>query len=566
MMVPARAADVVDGFTGIPIRVSTHEFLIAPTEVTQREYAAITGNNPSLYKGDDRPVENVSWWDAIRYCNRRSVKEGLQPVYDLATGRADRSRNGYRLPTEAEWNAAYSGQKQSGRLSDAGTKDTAKLMQRIQQGTANVRTYSPNSLGIYDMLGNVWEWCNDLFDPSGNVSSNNDPQGPARGLDRVIRGGSFATPASGWSKGLRSSMQSSTRSRYTGFRVSRSVAQKQAVTNDAQWFTPYNQTPPAFANSTGGLQPIAVGANAVAWKQESGKLRLKWEAMLGAPGIAPPAPKLRVVETIREANHDGTLGYLQVEQDFAEKIYIMRPPEAGTRKLPVVIVPYYDVDTPAGASLGGRNYTPPGVRSFAYLAVQRGYMAIAIRWFGESYGESYTEAVANLMLRHPKTTGMGKWVWDAHRLVDYLYSRADVDHARIAIIGHSLGGKMALYAAAMESRIGVSVASEPGIGFSHSNYEDFWYLGEALQRAPAGTDQHELLALLAPRPFLLIGGDSADSDKSWHYINAARPVYDLLSAPRNIGYLNHRSGHSPTPDATRLAMDWIEHFFQAASH
>jgi pimeloyl-ACP methyl ester carboxylesterase len=270
---------------------------------------------------------------------------------------------------------------------------------------------------------------------------------------------------------------------------------------------------------------------------------------------------MRVIENIYESAYTGTLGYLQVEPEFAEKIYVMRPPHAGTRLLPVVIVPFYDVDAPAGANLGGRRYSPPGVRSFAYLAVQQGYMAVAIRWFGESYGESYYEAVANLRLRHPACTGMGKWVWDAQRLVDYLCSRADVDRKRIGIIGHSLGGKMALYAAAMDSRIHVAVASEPGIGFSHSNYDDFWYLGEALKNAPAGTDQHELLALMAPRPFLLIGGDSADGDKSWHYINAARPVYELLAAPRGIGYVNHRSGHSPTPDAVRLAMDWLRRSF-----
>ena len=562
--IPANAREVVDAFTGIKVHVATSEFMMATAEVTQKEYMLIMGSNPSHYRGDERPVENVSWWDAIRYCNRRSVKEGLQPVYDVATGRCDRSRSGYRLPFEAEWSAASGGQKTDGQLGDSGTKDTAKLLERVSRGTAKVGSYPPNRFGLYDVLGNVWEWCNDYFDPAQNVTAREDPEGPRRGAERVIRGGSFATPPAGWSKGFRSSMDPATRSRYTGFRVCRNAAAKVASAagaDDPKWFAPYNLPPPEFATTTGVLNPLKPGANSDEWKREADRLRKKWFAMLGAPALTPRVPAIRVIETIRESTYTGTLGYLQVEPDFAEKIYIMRPPNSGTRRLPVVIVPYYDVDVPAGANLGGRTYTPPGVRSFAYLAVQRGYMAVAIRWFGESYGESYSEAVANLKLRHPSSTGMGKWLWDAQRLVDYLYSRQDVDRARIGIIGHSLGGKMALYAAALETRIGVAVASEPGIGFSHSNYDDFWYLGDAIKMAPAGTDQHELLALMAPRPFLLIGGDSADGDKSWHYINAARPVYDLLSAPRRLGYLNHRSGHSPTPDAVRLAMDWLRHFF-----
>jgi len=104
------------------------------------------------------------------------------------------------------------------------------------------------------------------------------------------------------------------------------------------------------------------------------------------------------------------------------------------------------------------------------------------------------------------------------------------------------------------------VSSEPGIGLSFSNYDDYWYLGQAIQRLPPGSDHHELLGLIAPRPFLLIAGESADSDKSWAYINAARPVYALFGAPQNIGLFNHRSGHTPTPEAVEKAMAWLVHF------
>ncbi len=151
-------------------------------------------------------------------------------------------------------------------------------------------------------------------------------------------------------------------------------------------------------------------------------------------------------------------------------------------------------------NLGGRTYMPPGVRAFAELAAREGFVAIAVRWFGESYGESYGEAVAELRLRHPGLSGLGKWVWDARRLVDYIGTMPEADAGRIGIIGHSLGGKMSLYAAAFDERITVAVASELGIGLSYSNYDDFWYFGDFIRTVDPSVDHHQLCALIAPPP------------------------------------------------------------------
>lgn len=542
--VPGREVERVDGASGLTVVVRTLPFLMSATEVTQGEYEKLMGRNPSVYKGDKRPVENVSWWEAIRYCNKRSEKEGLLSVYDPISGRADRRRNGYRLPTEAEWQAAGGEEKNAGRLSAVGTKSVAALAAPRAQGTAEVGKSGPaNARGIFDLWGNVWEWCEDWFEASGQVSSSFEPGGPASGVERVIRGGSFLTPATGWTKGFRSSFEPGRRSKYTGFRVVRNdPAGAEKLVSSGDWYAPFAARPAAAA-----VAPV----------REVAGLRAKWAKLLGSPYGKGFVPEFRVAETFRESNYEGTLGYLGVEIGGSEKILVMRPAGAGNQRLPVVIVPFYDVDAPAGRNLGGRNFAPPGVRSFAYAAVQRGYMAVAIRWFGESYGESYAEAVANLAERHPGCTGLGKWVWDSSRLVDYLMTRADVDRERIAMMGHSLGGKMTLYAGAMDERIKVTVASEPGIGLSYSNYEDFWYWGERIKELPAGTDHQELVALLAPRPFLLIAGDSADADKSIAYLDAARGLF----GPQGLGFLNHRTGHSPTLDSVRRAMDWIGHWF-----
>lgn len=574
--IPAVSRQVTDTFTGVPVTVEVGEFLIAPYETTQAEFTAVMGYNPSLYPGPRRPVENVSWWEAIRYCNLRSLQEGLSPCYDLNTGECDRTRDGYRLPTAAEWETAAGAlsapkPEAAASMANLGTRDTkdpALLLEAIRaKGTREAGSHAPNEFGLYDMLGNVWEWCQDWFNPAaGNVQPARDPAGPARGLARIIRGGSFISTLSGWGRGYHSSMEPGYKSRFTGFRVCRSLpARPAAAADDPAWFEPYNRVPAGFENATGGLAPLlSEGETAAGWENRKPALRAKWAGLLGAPSVTPPPPAVRLAETVFEQNYTGRLMYLQVEPDWWEKIYLMTPPQARPRPVPVVIVPYYDVDVPAGKNLGGRSFMPASVRSFAYLAVQQGYMAVAIRWFGESYGERYDEAVANLKLKYPECSGLGKWVWDARRLIDYLYTLPEVDRARIGIIGHSLGAKMALYAAAMDERIAAAVFSEGGIGFSFSNYDDFWYLGGSLGKLDKAADQHELLALTAPRPFLLIGGDEYDGDRSWHYINAARPVYALYGKPLQIGFFNHRAGHTPTPEAVWRSIEWLKRFLGPA--
>ena len=135
-------------------------------------------------------------------------------------------------------------------------------------------------------------------------------------------------------------------------------------------------------------------------------------------------------------------------------------------------------------------------------------------------------------------------LFDARRAVDLLASQPDVDPDRLGAIGHSLGAKEALYLAAFDPRIRATVSSEGGIGLTYSNWDAPWYLGEAIRRPGFGLDHGQVLALAAPRAFLLIGGDSADGDASWPYIAAALPVWSLTGAPDAVGLFNHRQGHA----------------------
>ena len=576
--IPAQSYDTVDERTGIKVHLHIDSFLISPTEVTQKDFESVMGFNPSQYRGANLPVQNVTWWNAIRYCNARSIREHLDPVYDLSSGRCKHDQNGYRLPTEAEWMVAAGSTggnatgplEQIATLGSSDTKDVSALMQLVAKGPSPVAAHQPNRWGLYDMLGNVWEWCQDFFDPVVSYPDANNPDGPAWGIARVIRGGSFISSTSTWSRGYRSSMSPSLCSRFTGFRICRTIApvcESGCERRDPNWFRAYDQAPAGLKSSIGTLSSlVSTGKGSVIdkqqWTDRAAELKKKWTSLLGTCPASLPSPSLRVIRTFDESGYIGTLAALQVERDSWEDVFIMKPHRPVGRPLPVVIVPFYDVDSSAGKDMGGRRFTPPDVRSFGLLAVQRGYIAVAVRWFGEGQGESYPEAVANLALRYSGCTGLGKWVSDAHTLVNYVAALPEADAHRIAIIGHSLGGKMALYAAAFDPRISVTVASEPGIGFSHSNYDDYWYWGKRLATMAPGTDQHELLALIAPRPFLLIGGDKFDGEDSWHFINAARQVYALYGVPDNIGFLDHHQGHSPTPEAAWRGMEWLRNFLE----
>ncbi|MDR2553496.1 MAG: SUMF1/EgtB/PvdO family nonheme iron enzyme [Treponema sp.] len=176
-------------------QVTVKSFYMGKREVTQREWQELMGNNPSKFRGDTLPVEQVSWYEVIEYCNRRSVKEGLTPAYRGSRNSitCDWNASGYRLPTEAEWEyAAKGGNKNYLTYLYAGSNSAgaAGWYDGNSGGTTHpVGTKAANDLRIYDLSGNVWEWCWDWY---GGYSSGaqTDPAGPVSGSVRVIRGGS----------------------------------------------------------------------------------------------------------------------------------------------------------------------------------------------------------------------------------------------------------------------------------------------------------------------------------------------------------------------------------------
>jgi formylglycine-generating enzyme required for sulfatase activity len=181
----------------------TKAFYLGRTEVTQAQWKAVMGTNPSNFKGDDLPVDSVSWTDAQQFCAKLSAKDGRR----------------FRLPTEAEWEyacragspAPYSG---TGRLEDMGW-----FRANTDQRTSPVGQKLPNAWGFHDMHGNLWEWCADIYDELSAADAT-DPTGAAGGVYRVLRGGSWMSlPADCRSAERNRELPDFRRQAKTGFRL-----------------------------------------------------------------------------------------------------------------------------------------------------------------------------------------------------------------------------------------------------------------------------------------------------------------------------------------------------------
>ncbi len=191
----------------------SNDFYMGKYEVTQSEYESIMGSNPSNFSGSNNPVEKVSWHDAIAFC--KTLTEREQNAGRLPAGAR------YRLPTEAEWEYCAKGGNKSKGYTYSGSDSINSVgwySSNSGSKTNPVGQKQANELGLYDMSGNVWEWCNDW---KGSYSSGSvtNPSGASSGSSRVLRGGSWNSSASDCRSALRLWCEPSNANYYFGFRV-----------------------------------------------------------------------------------------------------------------------------------------------------------------------------------------------------------------------------------------------------------------------------------------------------------------------------------------------------------
>lgn len=236
-------------------RVRVSEFAMAKYPVTQGQYTEVMDENPSHFQepAEDgerragRPVEQVSWFDAVRFCNRLSEREGLTICYRIQEPREetnaqpivewDRAADGYRLPTEAEWEyACRAGTETAYSFGNdaAPLDDHAWFSENSEDRTHTVGKKKPNGWGLHDLHGNVWEWCWDWYEGYRLTNESDerftwtDPAGPPSGNLRLLRGSSFSFEPGYLRAAYRNRLPPELQSRSIGFRCARgSVRQRQ---------------------------------------------------------------------------------------------------------------------------------------------------------------------------------------------------------------------------------------------------------------------------------------------------------------------------------------------------
>ena len=336
---------------------------------------------------------------------------------------------------------------------------------------------------------------------------------------------------------------------------------------DVAWLGDVQKAPEKIPTPDKPLVPLLVNdqqqpiTTREQWDQARKKIRAAWMKFLGPMPTERPPVKL---EVLKEDRPEGCLRQLVrylAEADEPVEGYLLRPAKESTKKRSAMVALHQtskaNIEEIAGL-VGSAD------QHLALQLCQDGHVVFCPRcylWETPQHNIDVKVTVERFKKRHPDTLGMHKMLFDAQRAIDVLVSLPDVDPQRIGAVGHSLGSKESFYLAAFDERIRTAVASEGGIGFNSTNWNAAWYLGKGIDAPDFPLDHHQVIALIAPRPFLILAGESgsgaADGDRSWPYVAGALPAYKLFGEPTRLGLLNHHQGHTIPPDVKIKLLEWL---------
>jgi hypothetical protein len=342
----------------------------------------------------------------------------------------------------------------------------------------------------------------------------------------------------------------------------------QALAEDVTWLADVQRPPnKPISFELGKMEPLLTRENgeivkdADDWSIRRKELTAAWQSYLG-PDLTAPTNKTAVTvlttETVKTVTR--SLIRYECEPELFVEAYLLRPAAAENVVRRAGIVALHPTTNSTIDEIAG--VSGPESRHLGLTLAQRGYVVICPRCFLWQDAPSLIKAVEIFRERHPKSLGMRKMLFDAQRAVDILAAQPDVDPKRIGAIGHSLGAKETLYLSAFDDRIQAAVASEGGIGLNSTNWDAPWYLGPQIHESSFSRNHHELLAMIAPRALLILGGETgpgaADGDRSWPLVAAALPLHQFYRSSPRLGLLNHGQGHSIPDEAAERMFNWLD--------